>query len=601
MTLAAVYFKDHFLFREEEIINFGGKYIYDFFLKVNTIEVKRKANINFIEDFFGDNISLISAIVGSNGAGKTSLINSILLNFNNKSIGIIDCGMVVMIFEEEDVVNIVFINHSKKAYVVKTIDFKSNPTNTKVENISTIFYTPILDIREFYINFSNSHFIDVSKYRLFQNDTEDEEDGGFSKLSEFHLSENLKRWINFSNELGQNFKSDLNYLNKFDSTEIVINRVFSLLKDRFNDTSYAFRDFALKFYSKWQNEFHKNEKVTNQERLKLNLILSVIEKTYNILEKTGNRYLEEGRVSISVDEIQDIGLKESFYLFLEKHSFTRYKDVHLPVKEIKDLIEILINNIPEEIDIKYNHWQNYNVDFATSLVIIQAYKKFIKEFSNHFTLDNTIMLTFRPSIDLSSGEKGLLDLFSSFHSIETDILQNEILIFIDEGDTFFHPNWKIKFVNSMVENMPKIFKNKKVQIVFTTHEPLTLSDMPNDNIIYLDKKNEEARILKGIERPQKSFGANITDLLADSFFVNQGLVGQFAKRKINDVIKWLNDEQKDLLLKEKYRKIIEIIDEPLVKSKLMDMYFKIFPKEFDIETETEKVRKRAVELGIIKE
>ena len=72
---------------------------------------------------------------------------------------------------------------------------------------------------------------------------------------------------------------------------------------------------------------------------------------------------------------------------------------------------------------------------------------------------------------------------------------------------------------------------------------------------------------------KKSFGANITDLLADSFFIEDGLIGDFAKGKIEEV---LNDLiKKRPCKKEKrfeYKKIINLIDEPIIRMKLEDMY-----------------------------
>jgi predicted ATP-binding protein involved in virulence len=65
---------------------------------------------------------------------------------------------------------------------------------------------------------------------------------------------------------------------------------------------------------------------------------------------------------------------------------------------------------------------------------------------------------------------------------------NDILLFIDEGDATFHPEWKIKYVNSILKIFPEICKEKTIQIIFTTHDPLTLSDILDSNIIYLKNK-----------------------------------------------------------------------------------------------------------------
>ena len=206
-------------------------------------------------------------------------------------------------------------------------------------------------------------------------------------------------------------------------------------------------------------------------------------------------------------------------------------------------------------------------------------------------------MSFSPSKNLSSGEKGLYDLFSVLNDLNYRIENNihtdysifnkrekvtdNLLILLDEADLGFHPEWKKKYVNIIQQIIPFIFKNKSIQIIITTHDPLTLSDFPNNNIVYLFKNNSITEILDSDSkrRPTKTFGANISDLLADSFFVNDGLIGDFAKNKIEDTIKWinknveLNNRNKESFEKElEYnKKVISIIDEPVVKIKLSEM------------------------------
>lgn len=598
MRLVAVFIKGHYLFEEDQIINFGGKYIYDFKTNENNIEISRKENEQFIEDFFGNDISLVSAIVGGNGSGKTSLVHTILMNYNNQNYGIIDCDSIVFIFEDNNSVKILQQHYGNTKFLIKPIDFQFSKLNKK--EITTIFYTPILDIRGFYIDYTVSQFFDLSKYRFFQNDTEDDV-GSFTALSEFHLSENLKRWITFRNHFQADFDANFVNIPKFDSIKVNVNRVFSLLNN-VDDISIDFIPFMRAFYQKWQEEYHN--KSTNRRKLELNILLSVIEKVFKILERTGNTYLKEGRVRIKLNDIESLNLEESFYLFLDNHYFIEegnleevISDVRLPVIEIKELIKILLENLPNENEIKKNHWSEYEVDFDTSAKIDITYRKFIRAFSNNFTYDKTILLTYKPNIDLSSGEKGLLDLFSSFYHINDELKTKNILLFIDEGDATFHPKWKIKYVNSIVKIFPKICKEKTIQIIFTTHDPLTLSDIPDSNIIYLKNK----KVLNETEKPKNTFGANITDLLSESFFLENGLIGDFARVKIEEVIKFLKEEKSEINSKEDAKKIIELIDEPLLKSKLREMYYELFSDDFNKEKEIEEVRKKAIELGIIKE
>jgi hypothetical protein len=107
-----------------------------------------------------------------------------------------------------------------------------------------------------------------------------------------------------------------------------------------------------------------------------------------------------------------------------------------------------------------------------------------------------------------------------------------------------------------------------------------LSDIPNSNIVYLKKEGSLVQQL-GVNneiRPSRSFGANIHELLADSFFIEDGLIGDFAKNKIEKVVTWIKKSRKvdekgdsyeiDL---ENNRKLISLIDEPILRSKLSEM------------------------------
>lgn len=177
-----------------------------------------------------------------------------------------------------------------------------------------------------------------------------------------------------------------------------------------------------------------------------------------------------------------------------------------------------------------------------------------------------------------------------------------ILLCLDEADLGFHPQWKKKYIKIITDFFPEMFKEingfQSVQIIFTTHDSLTLSDIPNGNIVYLKKDGEYTRVLSEYEKPKKSFGANITDLLADSFFIEDGLIGDFAKEKIEEVIKYLNDNESSITNNLVAKKIIDIIDEPILKYKLKDMYFEKFPEEYNKEKEIEELMKKAQELGL---
>lgn len=151
------------------------------------------------------------------------------------------------------------------------------------------------------------------------------------------------------------------------------------------------------------------------------------------------------------------------------------------------------------------------------------------------------------------------------------------LFLADEPDNAMHPIWKKRLINSVFEilNNYSDISNIKQHFIFTTHSPFLLSDIPKQNIIFLDTKdNGQCKVLKYDEviNKKQTFGANIHTLLSDSFFMNDGLMGEFAKSKIDDVIKYLNNDIKTTITTDKdAQNIIDIIGEPIIKRELQRM------------------------------
>ena len=186
---------------------------------------------------------------------------------------------------------------------------------------------------------------------------------------------------------------------------------------------------------------------------------------------------------------------------------------------------------------------------------------------------------------LSSGEQALHNIFSwlrlppSFKEIlgeESVPIQDNVLLLLDEVDLYMHPEWQRKFLKYLSDELALEYPNKHVQIIISTHSPLVLSDIPSGNIIYLEKNDEKCTIAQRSER-KESFGANIFSLLKDSFFLKRSL-GEFAYSKISEVIEDLEKLKKnrgDQELQEKckaHRPFIDIIGEPVLRRKLQMMH-----------------------------
>lgn len=69
--------------------------------------------------------------------------------------------------------------------------------------------------------------------------------------------------------------------------------------------------------------------------------------------------------------------------------------------------------------------------------------------------------------------------------------------------------------------------------MIVTHSPFILSDIPECNVLYLGTDEDH--------KPGLTFGANIYDLLQDSFFLKSD-IGEVAYTKINELVELYNRE-----------------------------------------------------------
>lgn len=211
--------------------------------------------------------------------------------------------------------------------------------------------------------------------------------------------------------------------------------------------------------------------------------------------------------------------------------------------------------------------------------------------------------------DLSSGEKQIIYSINSviYHLINLDSIYSMVIedglsykyfnIVLDEIELYFHPEFQRIFINELIKsiNYLKGF-NYKYNIIFLTHSPFILSDIPTANILKLDKGD-----IKNNSVDEETYAANVHDLLANDFFLENGFMGEYAKQKIKDLLKYLTyDESKENasdnekpelrwnpILAEEF---IQIIGEPLLKYDLKELYLSKFYNEQKIDDEIERLQ-----------
>ena len=225
---------------------------------------------------------------------------------------------------------------------------------------------------------------------------------------------------------------------------------------------------------------------------------------------------------------------------------------------------------------------------------------------------------------LSSGEKSF---FSDMVILSKEIEEflkykedkNSLFLILDEPETTFHPQWQKTYINEIIYFINN-FKGKKTHLILTSHSPFILSDIPKENVIFLEKDKETGNCKNVSDEMKdfKTFGANIHTLLSNGFFMKDGLMGEFAKNKINE-LKDFYDKNKDLKVdspnfkeikqefeknKANFKNIQKIIGEPflqtIIKNYLDELEVLFYGKKEFLDKELAELEKRKIYLESLK-
>lgn len=629
MRIAAIYIEDHeYLFDKPQTINFGGEYFYKFKREKDNDEiiVSREKNENFIEGLFQltdteSQITQLNAVVGQNGAGKTSILDVIRGAFIGNEYALPSVDSLIIIEDEEIDEPIVLKNEFAKIKL-EADEYLTELKNATDLSIQSIYYSPHFNY-SFNPNHDNYDQYDLSFDRMVEKD--------LAQLNE--KDSNSSGWPYPPNQ-ELFFKNSLRQIEFLSSELVSTKEIFKELfhlpehqdpilffrgykkEEGVRNIPYELRNILEKISVKiddeldeWPDVKIKSKKnldlLSAKYHLKRYLIRQIISLISTQAEKKGD-YLSKGYFDIEKHEnqIENLSAYESLLFLLENFSikFSNSEEKVFNVESLKKLLQILydeIDSVEEEESISQDYLK---VSQDKALQILELQRDFIGHLTRYHYLfypeDQEIIIDEADKIDgfinympftkrLSTGEHALLNLFSRLYiflnenlkEIKSDSLKKHYILLLDEADLSFHPTWKKKYVKSLLSTLPYFFdelENKpSIQIIFTTHDPITLSDLPNDNVVYLERRSydEESQILEyeHERRPDKTFGANIVELLSDSFFINESLTGEFATDLIKKTIDWLN-EKEEKTNSEYYKRVIGLIDEPIVKRKLAEMY-----------------------------
>lgn len=272
------------------------------------------------------------------------------------------------------------------------------------------------------------------------------------------------------------------------------------------------------------------------------------------------------------DEILKIVVRLHDYM-LEKH-YANYNDTQICYVEFLKVFKRFIEAVPNSC---FENSRNISVPFNTISTDKILLKKLI-EVLEYFNIHD-VESEFNSSI-LEIDITGLSDGFETISNIYAAIYKciklddicdgGKIILALDEPDCYMHPEWSRRFISDLYEFLSSEFKKYKFEIIITTHSPYILSDVDSRHVIFL----EDGEVKEPIT---ETFGQNIHTIIKKSFFLDFTL-GEFARKQIEDVNKYLDNKSKNSgyvcedMDMDKAREIISVIGEPVIKNSLEEKF-----------------------------
>lgn len=596
-------------------------------------------NSNFIEDFFNVNgcrkltcnISGITAIIGENGAGKTTLLNFIKNNLVDGAGGITSSAVVIIsdgtkkiIYHHETLE--VDIQGVSDEFKIKSFSKKTGMDHLEeARGTSFVFYSNIFDYVHGETEWGENHNISVNY--LIQKDKREGLEMGYisSKPSEINIFRHneIKRQLDFLNYyykskeyLKFTLPKEVRILINSDMVVRAVSKggIQSIRGDDYNipkDEEKTYNEYypLMKHVNtqlkgteikhgqpKYRSDFYRAAFNTffldlfNDSSTPTLIDFDGFIIKYKIqIEKPQSGEDNDFKAFFADEEFKDMDIYQKvvvfFKLMIEYISSDRGKNDYYAVADDKVITWIVsIVQAMEFIDKCIEHGK-YNAFY--NIVILNTDESELSIFEFMSIYDKSFLL--RPYLlfdwnNISSGQKAQLSMYARFFMLtdkqqkfDNMRLKNNIMILIDEGELFYHPQWQKDFIKTLIEFLREIYseKNKKrnIQIILTSNSPFIVSDLPSNNVILLKREGKYCKVLDGLQENIYTFGANIHTLLSDSFFVSGGLIGSFAKLKIDSIISLLINGKREYIHEKKgeLEAVIGMIGEPVIRNKLHSM------------------------------
>ena len=563
----------------EEEINFSNK----FDVKVNKAKIIIEEKESDIYNIFGDKISNLSLIVGKNGTGKTTILESIFTNGQYKKSHLSSFHTLLIYYVDEIMVsgekcNLFWIEFD--SYISKR--FEGLTKSGLYYQLRGKLCKADLRKKEIYgVEFKENASL-VCYLGLQQN---------IKRVSMKDYYDSTLESVNLTKTAVKNGKiSDLIYF--INNSDNIVNKP----ELEFRISSYLpYRSNAQLFYIYHGliNEFDNFDSYMDQFNLKNIRAYNVQNRLFfpqfkykhfiiNYLERKLLNIIEELKITTNEELIRilDRIVKVRYRYYDYEYPISYWDEIILSYE--KDLFpyfgDYYRESYNDSIDIFLNKRESFLIDAINELINrtdeLIKFKKTIgamREILNYGQINSSEKLKWKMNIEqidneenywliqdiadyasdievklskLSDGQGVYCNTFATIFSILNNKNFTDKIIILDEPDSNLHPEWSRNFINDLKNLIDNYLLKGKVQIIITTHSPYIVSDVFKNSVFNLidkvdiNKDNKERRngqrVL--IKNAKVSFGANIFDLMSDSFFM-EATIGEFAKNTILEISK----------------------------------------------------------------
>lgn len=361
-------------------------------------------------------------------------------------------------------------------------------------------------------------------------------------------------------------------------------------------------------YTKWS--FKLGQKRNHYDRVFNYIIYKTFKifHTYNSFKVT-HEYLKSLKTGLKTDSEKIIKEKLDDLWHCHSHITTKlWRAInYLRYNHIDKKKKLVIDDFSHEIDGILKQKGSHNFYFPYRYEELLPPPIFKVSFIL-YNINDSKKKTPIPFETLSSGEKQLIFTVSSFiyHLINIESVGNYgrrtkrnypilsefsegnnyspieykcVNAIFDEVELYFHPDMQRTFISNLLHGLKQIpfHRIRSLQIMLVTHSPFILSDIPKQNILFLNKQGYRVD-----NDCMHTFGANIHSMLRHSFFLNQGSMGQYVQHLVKEAIDKVNFYSIWKLINVDGRKKEEIIAE---NGRLIDSLHDGYKNMWDLSTE----------------